>query len=148
MQINITANSRELEAEFNRLVALGQNLEPVMAEIANYLLNITEEAYESQTSPIDGSAWEPLSDKTLQYKTGKPLYESGKMQDSTSAFHTVNSAGVGLNATANGYPYPIVHQFGSDHVSARTYLPITQDGKIPTNVKNGILDLVVDYFSQ
>ena len=146
MQINISSNLDKVQQKLEQLSKKGQNLKPLMAEVANLLQQTTEESFENQTSP-DGTPWADLDPKTKKSKKGKPLYESGRMQESLSVFSTASSAGAGFNAKAkNGFPYPAVHQFGSEHVPARPFLPIDQDGDISGDLREGILDLAVEFF--
>ena len=147
MQITINSNLDQVQAKLEQLAKKGQNLKPLMAEVANLLQQTTEESFDNQASP-DGTPWADLDPKTEKRKKGKPLYESGRMQESLSVFSTATSAGLGFNAKAqNGYPYPAVHQFGSEHVPARPFLPIDDDGDIADDLKESILELAVSYFS-
>ena len=146
MQVNISSNLDQVLQQLQLLEDKGQNLRPVMAEIANQLLNSTEDAFENETSPF-GQPWQPLAQATLKYKKGKPLYEEGRLQETTTATSDASSATVGTNASSNGYPYPAVQHFGSDKVSARGFLPFNDDGDIPAVLRDDILEILTDHFA-
>lgn len=148
MQVNVTSNIDEVLTTIGKYQRKAEQLNPFFNSVANLLLNTTEEAFDSETSPLDGSAWAPLSPSTLANKKGKALYEEGKMQGSLVAFGDNSHAAIGFNATANNYPYPAVHQLGTDDgkIVARPFLPFDEDGDITDDVKDGILDLAVDHF--
>ncbi len=46
----------------------------------------------------------------------------------------------------DGYPYPAVHQFGSDKIPARPFMPFTQNNEIPKDLKDEILDIITQHF--
>lgn len=148
MQTTITSNIDEVLREVQKYQEQGEDLAPFFGSVANLLLNTTEEAFASETSPLDGAPWEPLSAATLANKKGKPLYESGKMQDSLIAFSDNDSAAIGFNATSKGYPYPAVHQFGTqdEKIDARPFMPFDENGDITDEIKDGILELAVAHF--
>ena len=148
MQVNVTDNIDEALREIKKIQQCGHNLTPIFKRVANLLLNTTEEAFETETSPLDGSAWAPLAASTLAHKKGKPLHEEGKMQGSLVAFGDNSGATIGFNATSKDYAYPAVHQFGTDDgkITARPFLPFDDNGDITDDVKDGILEFVVEHF--
>ena len=88
MQVDITSNIDQVLAHLEQHQRKGEQLSPLFDSIANLLLNTTEESFETETSPIDGSPWQPLAASTLAKKKGKPLHEKGKMQGSLVAMRT------------------------------------------------------------
>ncbi|MBL4774474.1 MAG: phage virion morphogenesis protein [Mariprofundus sp.] len=143
-----TGNIKHVQDRLRGLELRGSNLKPLMAEIANLLQTTTEEAFDSESNPFDGAAWEPLAERTLAKKKGKPLYESGKMQDSLNVFSDNKQAIIGLPATAKGYNYPAVHQFGTTDgkVPARPFLPIDANGEISDGLHGDIMGLIEDFW--
>ena len=73
------------------------------------------------------------------------LYHEGTLQRSLWQDNTADAAYVGVNASADGYDYGAVHQFGSKHVPARPYLPFDEHGVIYDTVIDDILMMVKDY---
>lgn len=142
------SNILDVQRRLAHLEHRGYALAPLMAEIANLLQTSVEDAFDSQTSPMDGAKWEPLKDSTLAKKQGKPLYESGRMQDSLNAFSTPTQAGIGIPATAKGYAYPAVHQFGTEDgsIPARPFLPMDASGNITDALRDDILGLAIEHF--
>ncbi len=152
MQIKPKSNIDEALAVLKAYQQKAQNLSPAFAEIANLLLNETEDAFDAETDPVTGQVWEPLSAATLAAKQGKgkPLYDDGKMQESLNVYSDNERAIVGFSATAKGYEYPAVHHFGTDDdkVPQRRALPFDDDGDITPALKDGVIDLVVEHFRE
>jgi len=143
------SNITEVKRRLVHLEHRGYQLAPLMAEIANLLQTTTETAFEDEQNPFDGTPWEPLKASTQAKKNGKPLYESGRMQDSLNVFSNARQAIIGLPATAKGYNYPAVHQFGTEDgsIPARPFLPINADGDISDGLRADIIDLAIEHFS-
>lgn len=138
-----------------------QNLQKPFGAVGAYLTNIMEESFDSETSP-DGHAWHPLADSTKAYKAkhggSKILQSSGRnLRESTGYSADDTSVIVGVNAySKDRYPYPIVHQFGTDsagrnkdvHIEARPFMPITHDGELYDNAKIEVLDILLGYLGE
>ena len=67
MQLKPTSNITEVIQALQALQNKGTNMRPVFAKIANELLNVTEESFESETSPW-GEPWQPLAEATIAQK--------------------------------------------------------------------------------
>ncbi len=157
IEMQTRANTEALEKELDKLLQQGKNLEPVMAEIANLLQNTVEEAFEQKVDPITGTPWQALSPITVESKRKKgntdpnrPLFGDGTMQQSLSSDSDSSSAEVGFNAvSAKGYPYPIVHQYGTkdNKIVARRFLPVDDDGNLARHVEDEIMDILEGHFS-
>jgi len=143
--INIDFKDKRVKAAFATLIAKGENFTPVTEEIANHLYNLTEEAFDTQSS-FYGTPWERLASSTLKQKqNSKMLYHEGTLQRSLNYEATSDAAYVGVNASANGYAYPAVHQYGSKNVPARPFLPFDEHGEVYDTVIDDILTIVSDY---
>lgn len=120
--------------------------EPLMAELANHLYNITSDSFENEKSP-DGISWNPIKPRKADQTPDKILRDEGTMQDTLSAFSSKDEAGIGLNAVANGFPYGLVHQFGSEDGSivARPFLPIDENGKLYDGVEEELIEIIEEY---
>jgi phage gpG-like protein len=150
MDINIQSNIDQVINKISRFESKGQDLSPLFCEIANELLLIAEDAFEKEQSAIDDSDWADLSKSTLKQKKGKgrKLQQTGAMKDSLMVESTRYSATIGVNIKSDkDYIYPAVHQFGSKHVEARPFLPFDSDGDISDELRDGLIDLVADHFS-
>jgi len=157
MQTNITTNIDEVLQKVQQLQHQGENLAPVFSEIANVLLNASEDAFETQKSAVTGQAWQALAASTLQQKAkqgkgDRQILESDfQLRETLAASSDATSAAVGVNATSElGYKYPAVHQFGSDDgkIVAREFLPFDENGDITPAIKREIIDIVVEYFQR
>ncbi|WP_419782357.1 phage virion morphogenesis protein [Malaciobacter marinus] len=148
MQVTIKATGiQNLENTLKDLQNKGSNTEPLMAELANHLYNITKESFEKEQTP-DGISWTPIKPRKGDRSPDKILKDEGDMQESISAFSSQDEAGIGLNATSNGYPYPIVHQFGSKDgtIVSRAFLPIDGNEKLYDGVSAELEEIIEDYF--
>lgn len=151
MQLTLQSNLKQIEQQLAALKQRGTHLYPVFKEIANALLNETENAFEKQASPMDGSAWQPLAESTLKQKKGKGkiLYDQGTLQGSLTTMATPTAAIIGLNAQSKGYAYPAVHQFGSNDgtIPARPFLPFTAQGDLSNNMHAEIMTVLQQHFN-
>lgn len=145
--INVDIEDERVKAAFATLIERGENMEPLTAEIANHLYNLTDESFETESS-YTGTPWDRLSASTIRQKgNNKMLYHEGTLQRSLYQESTSDSAYVGVNATADGYTYPAVHQYGTEDgkVPARPYLPFDKHGEVYDTVIDDILLMVGDY---
>lgn len=132
-----------------------QNLQKPFSAVGSYLTNIMEESFDSETSP-DGHAWHPLADSTKAYKEkygGSKILQSKdrNTRESTGYSADDTSVIVGVNTySKDRYPYPIVHQFGSEDgkIEARPFMPITSDGELYDNAKIEVLDILLGYLGE
>ncbi len=163
IEMQTRANTEVLAKELDKLFKRGENLEPVMGEIANLLENTVEEAFEQKVDPMTGTPWQALEDITIKRKQSKnykdpsrPLFASGEMQGSLLPEHDSTSATIGLNVkSAKGYPYPIVHQYGTTKagrsknitIPARPFFPIDDDNNLARHVEDEILDILEEHFT-
>ena len=142
MQIRIDIDTAPVAEAITRLRQRASDLSPFMADAAETLYTITDESFDAQASPA-GAPWTPLASATLRAKrTDKILYESGNLRGSLYADSSATEAHIGIGATAHGYPYGIVHQFGSRRIPARPFLPLSPDGDLIGDVVEDILSLL------
>ena len=113
--------SNQLEQYEDKL----QDTKPLMQELGNHIYNTVEESFENEKTP-DGKPWSPIQVRASDRTPEKILYDEGTMQDTLYHEEDSNTATIGLNATSNGFPYPIVHQFGTEDekIKARAFMPI------------------------
>lgn len=154
ISIHVTGGD-QIEQAISELLHKAQNLEKPLNAIGNYLTNIMEESFDSETSP-DGEAWHPLAESTKAYKAkygGSKILQSKdrNLRESTGYSADSDSVIVGVNAySTKGYPYPIVHQFGTEDgkIEARPFMPITRDGELYDNVNVEVLDILLGYLGE
>lgn len=145
MQIAIAIKDAKLSGVIDRLLSRASDLHPAMADIAETLYTITDEAFDTERSP-DGTAWADLAPATWRYKkTNKKLFEEGTLRGSLYADSSAHEARVSVNAHARGYPYAAVQQFGSKHVPARPFMPIGTDGALLGDIPEQLIDLLENY---
>lgn len=124
-EIRLTIDDRELRA---RLLALQGKLadpSPVMAEIAEEMLNGMHDRFDSETAP-DGERWKAHSLATVARRGGRAtlLRERGRLVGSIHPASDRTWARVGTNLV-----YAAIHQFGgragrrqATKIPARPYL--------------------------
>ncbi len=166
MQVEVTG-LEDLQETLENLEEKTQETLPLMRELKNHLYNVISESFETQTTP-NGKKWSPIKIRTIhdtykgksrytkkgvqtkafsRFSTGrKILFDTGHMQK--SLYHDTKkwNLTVGLNATADGYAYPLVHQFGSKNVIARPFMPIKSNGELYENVQKELEEMVGDLF--
>lgn len=147
MQINIEVEgldtlTQELSAYRNRV----KNTQPLMLELSNHLYNIVEESFEKEQTP-DGNSWSPIKPRKSDRNPSKILFDEGTMQDSLYLDATNDTSTIALNATSNGYPYAIVHQFGTEDgkIKARAFFPIHKDGSLYDGVEDELFEIVKEF---
>ena len=151
MKVNINVQGlNDVQQALHTLKNKAKDTTPLMAELSNHLYNVVEKSFENQTSPA-GESWSPIKQALRQKKDGstKILYKTGDMQNSLSTEHSSTKAAIGLNAISNGYPYPLVHQFGTidGKIQARPFMPIKNDGSIYENTSKEIVEIIEDYIN-
>jgi len=103
--IEIQIDSSAVTAAFNRLLALGEDMTPVMRAISKTLKDATEQNFAAQAGPL--GAWLALKDK--KRASGKILQDTGRLAASIAAAYDSQSASVGTNVI-----YAAIHQLGGD----------------------------------
>ena len=74
--LTITIDDAAVQAAFRRLMEFGRDPSPMMAEIAEHLLESTQRRFDTGTDP-DGSPWVPLKDGSGR----TPLRDTGTLRD-------------------------------------------------------------------
>lgn len=159
MQINIEMQGIEtLEAALTKLSQKAQNLEPVFHDMGNTLTAGIEESFDNEKS-YDGTSWEALSPSTLAYKNkhgGNKILQSkdSNLYESIGFNVSAKRLTVGVNAySEDGYPYALVHQFGTDKagksgkvvIPARPFMPIDDNEHVYSSVQEDLLELFEEY---
>lgn len=147
MQIDIRVTGiGNIQAQLESMRQRAEDTAPLMAELANHLYNVVDESFETQKTP-DGISWSPIKERRSDPHPEKILYAQGHMQDSLAQHSSSDEAIVGLNATADGYPYPIVHQFGSvdGSIKARAFMPIHEDGTLYDETVAELEEIIEDF---
>lgn len=132
-QIKITEQGfNDVGQAFQQLIDRGQNLQPALNAIAEYLLGSTQDRIDAGESP-DGTPFAPLSDYTLSAKTknqDKILIERGYL------YNLVYQTTQDQMQLGSAMVYAAMHQFGgttapnsmipNKTIAARPYLGISE----------------------
>ncbi|WP_018652014.1 phage virion morphogenesis protein [Actinobacillus capsulatus] len=141
MELDIKFNEKDMrivQGAFAKLVQLGK-ADGITRKMANVLREDAEDAFENERSPT-GEKWETLDPvyKKSRYAKGydgKILHRTGLLIASLNIDYGDDFAAVGVSES-----YGIYHQLGTDKMSARPFLGISEDGidEIKGILKNAI----------
>ena len=142
--IEIKIDNQEVNKRLLDLATKGENLRPLMKNIAGIFASATEENFKNEGRP---DKWTELSEATKKQRTkqkkwpGQILQVSGQLASSISTQYDDESAVIGSNLD-----YAAIHQLGGQagknkkvEIPARPYLKLTDDNF------NEILDATEHY---
>ena len=125
MQINIELDDNAVRQAFNRLLAGGANVSPLLGEIGEHLQTTTKDRFGTQKAP-DSTPWAPLSPATIATKKknkDKILIQDRYLRDNISYQLSGDTLLVGSSRI-----YASTHQFGAEKGS---FGKTTRDAPIP-----------------
>lgn len=148
----IDVQDQGIQAALDRLLQHMDDLTPAMEDIARILGNVTEDAFQTETSPF-GDAWLPLAESTLEQAAKKGRTSPKILQDSGQLAGSIaTDAGPDFAELSVGKVYGAIHQFGGQagrgrrvRIPARPYVPVNDQGELPEFVQEAILDVLADY---
>ena len=130
--IEIKIDNKDVERKLLELAQKGENLRPLMKNIAGIFASVTEENFKNEGRP---DKWTELSEATKKQRTkqkkwpGQILQVSGQLASSISTQYDDESAVIGSNLD-----YAAIHQLGGQagknkkvEIPARPYLKLTDD---------------------
>ena len=130
--IEIKIDNKDVEKKLLELAQKGENLRPLMKNIAGIFASATEENFKNEGRP---DKWTELSEATKKQRTkqkkwpGQILQVSGQLASSISTQYDDESAVIGSNLD-----YAAIHQLGGQagknkkvEIPARPYLKLTDD---------------------
>lgn len=130
--IEIKIDNKEVLTRLQELASRGENLRPLMKNIAGIMATATEDNFKNEGRP---DKWVDLSETTKKQRQkigkypGQILQVSGQLASSVSTAYDDNSAVIGSNLA-----YAAIHQLGGQAgknkkttISARSYLKLTDD---------------------
>ena len=130
--IEIKIDNKDIERKLLELAQKGENLRPLMKNIAGIFASATEENFKNEGRP---DKWTELSEATKKQRTkqkkwpGQILQVSGQLASSISTQYDDESAVIGSNLD-----YAAIHQLGGQAgknkkvtIPARPYLKLTDD---------------------
>ena len=130
--IEIKIDNKDVDRKLLELAQKGENLRPLMKNIAGIFASATEENFKNEGRP---DKWTELSEATKKQRTkqkkwpGQILQVSGQLASSISTQYDDESAIIGSNLD-----YAAIHQLGGQagknkkvEIPARPYLMLTND---------------------
>ena len=130
--IEIKIDNKDVERKLLGLAQKGENLRPLMKNIAGIFASATEENFKNEGRP---DKWTELTEATKKQRTkqkkwpGQILQVSGQLASSISTQYDDESAVIGSNLD-----YAAIHQLGGQagknkkvEIPARPYLFLTED---------------------
>ncbi len=106
VKLQIDIDDRRIQQVLSRLIATGQNLAPVMEDIATYGESSTRDRFSRSVDPA-GKPWKPS--QRAQERGGKTLIDHGHLLDSI-----VNNAGKDFAEWGSNAIYAAIHQAGGE----------------------------------
>jgi phage virion morphogenesis protein len=130
INFDIDIDDRQVKATLDRLIRAGVSLVTPMRNIAEELLNSTQDRFDLQQSP-DGVPWAPLSEKYLKSKRKRESDGADAilvLEKHLRGELAYNSGDDWMEITAPRV-YAATHQFGDDsrNIEARPFLGISDD---------------------
>ena len=110
--LQISLDQDAIQSALKQIMDAGNDLEPVMREIAGVLADSTEDAFANEADPVTGNPWPALSENYLAQNpdraSGQMLQMSaGGLASSVQSEYSRDSASAGTNKL-----YAALHQFG------------------------------------
>jgi phage virion morphogenesis protein len=102
------------------------NLQPVLQVLAQDLKTLIDNSFDQSKSPM-GQAWAPLKPATIKRRrkgSSKPLVDTARLRNSNTTQALPRAIRFGTNVE-----YAAAHQFGTERIPARAFLPITPTGQ-------------------
>lgn len=106
VKLHIDIDDRRIQQVLSRLIETGQNLAPVMEDIATYGETSTRDRFKDGIGP-DGTPWK--QSQRVQERGGKTLIDHGHLLDSI-----VNNAGKDFAEWGSNAIYAAIHQAGGE----------------------------------
>ena len=129
------------------LASRGENLRPLMKNIAGIMATATEDNFKDEGRP---DKWVDLSETTKKQRQkigkypGQILQISGQLASSVSTAYDNNSAVIGSNLA-----YAVIHQLGGQAgKNKKTTIPARPYLKLTDNDFEEILDEIEKYFNK
>ncbi len=129
--IEIKIDNKEVNKKLLDLATRGENLRPLMKNIAGIFAYSTEENFKVEGRP----KWQDLAESTKKQRKKKGTYPglilqvTGQLASSVNTYYDDNSAVIGSNLD-----YAAIHQLGGQackghktEIPARPYLQLTDD---------------------
>ena len=152
MQIHIELDDSSVQSAFNRLLAGGADLSPLLRDIGERLQTTTKDRFDDAKAP-DGTPWAPLSEVTKARKNkNKILIQDRYLRDLINYQISGNTLLVGSSRI-----YASTHQFGAEKgsfgrtkrgapipwgdIPARPFLGLSDDDR------KDVLEIVSDYIA-
>ena len=160
---SITIDDAQVQAALTALITRVTDLRPAMEDLGRALVNITEDAFQAQTSPF-GTPWPALSPVTQERRAaqghaGAMLQVTGGLAG--SIHYAADATGVSVGA---GKVYAAVHQFGQPKgasgrtsrgapipwgdIPPRPYLPVDSAGTLAPVAQTEILAILQGYLGR
>ena len=145
--IEIKLDNKEVLTRLQELASRGENLRPLMKNIAGIMATATEDNFKDEGRP---DKWVDLSETTKKQRQkigkypGQILQVSGQLASSVTTAYDNNSAVIGSNLA-----YAAIHQLGGQAgKSKKTTIPARPYLKLTDNDFEEVISEVENYFNK
>jgi phage virion morphogenesis protein len=153
--LEIIFDDKAVQSQLTLLMRRVADMRPVMREIGERMVASTRHNFETETAP-DGTKWAPLSEKYRDAKSRAGLstmilQRSGKLINSIHPVVGATEVRIGTNVRSKtGFPYPIVHQLGTDRAgrNKKTVIPKREFLGMSHSDNEAVLAIVMGYLAR
>jgi phage virion morphogenesis protein len=153
--LEIVFEDKEIGPALGRLMQRLSDIRPALREIGERMVASTKHNFDTETAP-DGTKWPPLNEKYRDAKSRAGLstmilQRDGKLYNSIHPVVSASEVRVGTNVRSKtGFPYPIVHQLGTDRAgrNKKTVIPKREFLGMSHSDNEAVLAIVMGYLAR
>lgn len=119
---------QRLAAQMRAIRGRVRNLDPALRPRAELLRTVIDDSFRDEEGP-NGEPWDGLAESTIERRrqsSPKPLVDTGQLRRSIEVRAERGAIVFGVAGAAA--EYAPAHQFGTDDIPARPFLPMDEDG--------------------
>lgn len=132
--ITIAIDSAAVNNALRQLLSNVDDMTPAFNAIGEHISRLVDLGFKDYTDPYS-TPWLPLK-KPRRDGSSKPLNDTGVLKNSITQHPTADSVTIGTNVDYGQY-----HQFGTQHIPQRAFLPTEQQG-LPGNWEQDVLNII------
>lgn len=118
---------QDLARKMSAMMKRTQDMTPAMKVGAQAIQRLMAKTFDNSASPT-GQKWDALSEQTIERRrkqSSTPLVDTGRLRASMATSYGARNINFGTNVNYAGF-----QQFGTRHIPARPFMPITRSGDL------------------